>query len=290
MTSQKDTRLSALGVIRIDGSDAEGFLRNQLTNDVFRLGPDRHFLAAWCDAKGRTQMIVQVVATTDCWYLLVPREILDGVVKRLKMYVLRDDVRVTDESDVLAVIGHIDAPTAPDVNTTIIEGESLHIGLAGTIDGRRRSITIVDSTAADTGLANDTTSWDLAAIDAGVPQIVTATQGAFVPQMLNLHWLMAIDFDKGCYPGQEVVARLHYRGRLTRRVFRLGCIDAPPAPGSDIFDTDGTRCGTVLQAARAGDDSSRLLAVVAVDRAERVIRLGDERALSLLDLAYATPG
>ncbi len=289
MTSQTNTRLSALGVVRIDGSDAERFLRNQLTNDVFRLGPDRHFLAAWCDAKGRTQMIVQVVATTECWYLLLPREILAGVVKRLKMYVLRDDVRVTDESDALALIGHIDTPTAPDVNTTIIEGDSLHIGLASTVDGRRRSITIVDSTAADTGLATDTTSWDLATIDAGVPQIVAATQGAFVPQMLNLHWLMAIDFDKGCYPGQEVVARLHYRGRLTRRVFRLSCIDAPPAPGSDIVDTEGTRCGTVLQAARAGDDTSRLLAVVAVDRAERVVKLDDDRELSFLDLAYATP-
>tara|TARA_B100001079_G_scaffold124671_1_gene106809 strand:+ start:5613 stop:6485 length:873 start_codon:yes stop_codon:yes gene_type:complete len=289
MTSQTDTRLSALGIIRIDGSDAERFLRNQLTNDVFRLGPDRHFLAAWCDAKGRTQMIVQVVATTDCWYLLLPREILDGVIKRLKMYVLRDDVRVTDESDTLAAIGHINAPTAPEVNTTITDDHSLHIGLADTIDGHRRSITIVERATADSGPTGATTNWDLAMIDAGVPQIVAATQGAFVPQMLNLHWLMAIDFAKGCYPGQEVVARLHYRGRLTRRVFRLSCPGTPPAPGSDILDTEGSRCGTVLQAARDGDDTSRLLAVVAVDRAERVVKLDDHRELSFLDLPYATP-
>ena len=289
MSSSTSTRLAATGIVYLEGADAAGFLRNQLTNDVRRLGPDRHFLAAWCDAKGRTQMVARVVATSDGWYLLMPREILPAAVKRLTMYVLRDDVRIHDVSDTTELVGHIDHAEAPDVGVTVATDERLHIGLESTIDGCRRSLSILLNREADDATPSDEALWRLSGIDAGVPDIGLATQGEFVPQMLNLHWLMAIDFDKGCYPGQEVVARLHYRGRLTRRIFRLQADGAPPMPGTLVTDADNNKVGMVIEAEAADETTTRLLAVVAVDRISEAIQLADARRLAPLGLPYATP-
>src|SRR5699024_8855736 len=124
-------------------------------------------------------------------------------------------------------------------------------------------------------------------IDAGLPQITAATQSEFVPQMLNLHWLMAIDFDKGCYPGQEVIARLHYRGRLTRRTFRIGWQGHCPAPGEPVYDERDDNVGQILQA--AGDTEGRALAVLRVDTAASgALRTENAHAITLLDLPYPT--
>ncbi|HET7313732.1 hypothetical protein [Salinisphaera sp.] len=278
-----------LGVIRVGGADAGGFLRAQLSNDVARLGPDRHFLAAWCDAKGRTQLVLRVVALPDAYLLLLPAPLIESALKRLRMYVLRLEVELADASDAYGIAGVLDARDAPEVDCTAIESEAIRLGLPGSVDHEHRTLVLypAGATPPPEALAVDSTEWLLSEIDAGLPQVTAATQGEFVPQMLNLHWLMAVDFDKGCYPGQEVIARLHYRGRLTRRVFRLEWRGRCPAPGTPVHDAQGRTVGGVLQA--AGQSHGRALAVLKVESTARGdLRIDGVEAIKPLTLPYAT--
>ena len=145
------------------------------------------------------------------------------------------------------------------------------------------------ATPAD-GMATDSEAWERHEIDSGLPSIRSATAGLFVPQMLNLHWLMAIDFDKGCYPGQEVIARLHYRGTLTRRMFRLRWRGTQPAVGDDVIDESGDRQGTILRSAPATDSRAEgsALAVLKVRAVNDALTTASAH-LELLALPYATP-
>lgn len=279
-----------LGVIAASGLDAGDFLRAQLTNDIARLGPDRHFLAGWCDAKGRVLMLARVAWVGERYLLIVPRALIPSLIQRLRMYILRAKVEVADVSDSLHLAGLIDGEL-PAVNQTESRNDTHVLGLPPTADGRSRALLLASSEAGlpAEAMALGGNSWQLGEIDAGVPQVSPQTQNEFVPQMLNLHWLMAVDFDKGCYPGQEIVARLHYRGRLTRRVFRLQWQGPMPDVGAAISAGDDASAGTVLQSATTDTDSGRLLAVVKT----KVAALGDLRCgasrLSLLELPYATP-
>lgn len=279
-----------LGVIAVSGPDAATFLRAQLTNDVLRLGTDRHFLAAWCDPKGRVLMLARVAWINDRYLLLLPADLIAGLMKRLRMYVLRAKVELTDASDEFALFGALGDDNLPTVNTTIPWGNGHALGLPTSGDMPRALLVLPAGSdqPADT-LALDDARWQLSDIDAGVAQVGPALQNEFVPQMLNLHWLMAVDFDKGCYPGQEIVARLHYRGRLTRRVFRLQWNGAMPATGAAVIAGDEQNAGTVLQAAATGPDTGRLLAVLKVSTAADNDLHCDNSQLALLELPYATP-
>ncbi|RJS92064.1 folate-binding protein YgfZ [Salinisphaera sp. Q1T1-3] len=283
-----------LGILHIAGPDAAEFLRAQLTNDVLRLGPDRNFLAAWCDAKGRAQLIARVIALAqDSFLLVVPSALIEAALPRLRMFVLRSDVRVTDASAQYAIAGALDDPEAPECNATIVRDGRLLVGLPPTLGPVTRTLILDENSPLDEPdlIAITSDRWQRAMIDAGVPQVTPATKDAFVPQMLNLHWLMAIDFDKGCYPGQEVIARLHYRGRLVRHVFRLSFDGACPAIGSRLSTAAGETAGTVLQASPAAenDASGVMLAVVGVDHAHTSLQTEHGGTTAIAELPYATP-
>ncbi len=286
--------LSPYAVLEITGNDAGAFLRGQLTNDVLRLGRDRHFLAAWCDAKGRTLCIMRVLESDAGYLLLLPASLLEPIVKRLRMYVLRAQVKIDDVTGAWHLAGMRDTTEPlPDDATVVRDAGRILLGLGTSAAPRALLLqNAEDSTGTPASVALDSAEWRLAEIDAGVPEVDTATHGLFVPQMLNLHWLLAVDFDKGCYPGQEIVARLHYRGRLTRRLFRMQWDgqqdDDRPAPGDDVVDDGQARQGTVLQAAEAASGQGRLLAVLRVDAARQPLRAGNA-TLERLDLPYATP-
>jgi len=289
MNESTALRSAALGAIAISGVDAPTFLRAQLTNDVLRLGPDRHFLAAWCDAKGRTRMIARVCEYDAGYVLLVPRDLIGALIKRLRMYVLRDRVDVVDASDSLRLTG-VTGSDLPAPEHCEWRDQALLLGLPAAPEDEARAlcITRADQPAPDGSLATDDNAWERLEIDSGLPCVVTATQGLFVPQMLNLHWLQAIDFDKGCYPGQEVIARLHYRGRLTQRVFRLRWQGQPPAPGDPVINADHARQGTVIRVATDAADKGTALAVIKT--AAIAAALGTCHAeLTLADLPYPTP-
>ncbi|MES1925467.1 folate-binding protein [Salinisphaera sp. T31B1] len=284
---------TALGIICVQGPDAASFLRAQLTNDVARLGPDRHFLAAWCDAKGRTEMIARVVETeTDGYLLILPQALIEPMIKRLQMYVLRAKVALSDMTGERAVYG-LTGATLPAPGHTEARAGMRVLGLPASRDGAARALVIGDNSvmpASNDAMATDDERWLIADIDAGLPVVLPATRGLFVPQMLNLHWLMAIDFDKGCYPGQEIIARLHYRGTLTRRTFRLHWQGERPIPGERITDSEDNEVGTVIAAARDGSPNhGRLLAVLKAAAIGADTLTCPQTALTLGDLPYPTP-
>jgi folate-binding protein YgfZ len=240
-------RLSRYGLLSVTGDDAREFLHAQLTNDVRNLAADRAVLAGWCSAKGRLLATFLVIPSPQGFLLQLARDLAAPVAKRLAMFVLRSKVKVADESERWAQDGLWDMEsTAADVAWS---------GAIGTVRvGERRYLQLgpLEEMKAEPTAREE--EWTLQEIRVGRPLITAATQDQFVPQMVNLEKLGAVDFQKGCYPGQEIVARAQYRGQVKRRMVQLRA----PA-GSDLRPGQEFEGGVVVD--RAGDE---LLAVMPI--------------------------
>jgi tRNA-modifying protein YgfZ len=244
-------RLSRYGLLSVTGADARAFLHAQLTNDIEHLSPERAALAGWCSAKGRLLATFVVIPAPDGFLLQVARDLAAPVAKRLSMFVLRAKVKVTDVSEAWAQFGLWDADLQqPDVAWSA-DRASVRVG-------ERRYVELVLKEKASQDSGADETQWTLQEIRAGRPLISAATQDQFVPQMVNFEQIGGVDFKKGCYPGQEIVARAQYRGQVKRRMVRA---HAPAgvqlAPGQEFNG------GTVVDVAPA-ENGSELLAVMPV--------------------------
>jgi tRNA-modifying protein YgfZ len=205
-------RLNRYGVLAVTGADAREFLHAQLTNDIANLPPDRAALAGWCTAKGRLLASMLVIPSSQGFLLQLSRDLAVAVAKRLSMFILRSKVKIADESDAWAQYGIWDA----DLNVLGVawEGESVTVRV-----DERRFLRLGKGLSQACEQGED--AWTLHEIRAGRPLITAATQDQFVPQMVNFETLGAIDFQKGCYPGQEIVARAQYRGQVKRRMIHL---------------------------------------------------------------------
>ena len=223
-------RLGRYGLLSVTGDDARDFLHAQLTNDIQGLAADRAALAGWCSAQGRLLATFLVVPAPQGFLLQVARDLAPAVAKRLGMFVLRSKVKITDESDAWTQHGIWDADfQQPDV--------AWKDGVATVRVGERRYIQL-GSKEQPNATEED---WILHEIRAGRPFISSATQDKFVPQMVNLEKLGGVDFQKGCYPGQEIVARAQYRGQVKRRMVQM---QGAAKPGEEFAG------GTVVDAAR----------------------------------------
>jgi len=237
--------LNRYGILAVTGTDARAFLHAQLTNDIENLPPDRAALAGWCTAKGRLLATMLVIPSADGFLLQLARDIAPMVAKRLSMFVLRSKVKISDESSNLAQMGvWTDEWKTPDVAW---EGPIVRVRV-----GEGRYLTIGPGLSGPCSKGED--DWTLAEIRAGRPFISAATQDKFVPQMVNLETLGGISFQKGCYPGQEIVARSQYRGEVKRRMKQF----AAPA-GAQLQPGAEFNGGMVVDAA-----GGELLAVVPV--------------------------
>jgi tRNA-modifying protein YgfZ len=229
-------RLNRYGVLSVQGADARDFLHAQLTVDVKNLPAERATLAGWCSAKGRLLATVLVVPAPQGFLLQLSRDLAPAVAKRLSMFVLRAKVKVADESEAWAQFGVWDAEVPAGV---VWEGARVRVprGTARYLQLEPRAeVSLVPSAQED--------AWTLQEIRAGTPLITAATQDQFVPQMVNLEKLDAVDFRKGCYPGQEIVARAQYRGQVKRRMVQL----AAPA-GVQLRPGDEFNGGVVVDSA-----------------------------------------
>jgi folate-binding protein YgfZ len=272
--------LEDLGIVRVRGVDAVRFLQGQLSNDVARLGAGDSILAGYHNPQGRTIALLRLVqwdadpATPGDILAVVPRELAGVVASRLAKFVLRAKVKVADESAAWRVTGIVDvepaavargAPGTGGADGTGLRELPSSVSAQAHSDGAvfvrvgdepARWLVISPADAPDpmTGYAvGDRQTWLRLDIAAGQPQVYAATSEEFVAQMLNLDVLNAIAFDKGCYTGQEVIARAHYRGRVKRRMQRFVSRDACHlSPGDSGELADGRTFRVVLATQLAG--------------------------------------
>lgn len=301
--------LSHLGLIAARGNDTEPFLQGQFTNDVQQVTSQQSQLTAYCNPKGRMLASMRLFRCDDRYFLSLPRTVLAPTLKRLRMFVLRSDVTLEDASDELARFGlagpdaekllGAQLPSLPGaVDEVVQHAELTVIRIPGPqarfeIHGPASALTMLWQALQSGATPVGYPAWSWLDTVAGIPTVVPETVETFVPQMANLHSLGGISFTKGCYTGQEVVARMHYLGKLKRRMYRAHVdIDTPPAPGEPIYNagasTDNS-AGKVVLAQPAPQGGVDLLAVLQISSVEAgPLHLGqpDGPGLSLLDLPY----
>jgi folate-binding protein YgfZ len=244
-------RLSRYGLLSVTGSDARAFLHAQLTNDIEHLEADHWALAGWCSAKGRLLASFLVIPSADGFLLQLARDLAAPIAKRLSMFVFRSKVKIADYSDSWTQLGLWDA----DVQQRVVAWEGNIV--TARVD-ERRFLRLGPSAELNEAPTADESQWTLQEIRAGRPLITGATQDQFLPQMVNFEKIGGVSFQKGCYPGQEIVARAQYRGEVKRRVVLARApAGVALAPGQEFNG------GTVVDVAPT-PDGSELLAVMPV--------------------------
>jgi len=251
--------LPHLGVIRVEGEDAVSFLQGQLTQDFALLGPGEARLAAFCNAKGR--MLASFVGFRNApneILLVCSHDLLAATLKRLSMFVLRAKAKLSDASAAWAVHGVVGdaltavapAPQPPWTRAVIGDASLVHLYPA---DGQARALWVAPANQpAPDGAALEPAAWQWTDVRSGVALLSAPVAEAFVPQMLNYESVGGVNFKKGCYPGQEVVARSQFRGTLKRRAF-IAHADGELTVGQEIFQATQPEqpAGLVAQAAPA---------------------------------------
>ncbi|CDH45260.1 CAF17-like 4Fe-4S cluster assembly/insertion protein YgfZ [Candidatus Contendibacter odensensis] len=305
--------LSHLGLIAVHGPDAERFLQGQLTCDVRQVTPEHSLIGAHCNPKGRAVADFRLFQREDAYFLELPRTMVDPLLLRLCKYLLRAKAVLENASDALARIG-VAGPNAASllesamgavpatVNSVIAADNMIVIRLPGLqprfeLHGAARELGAIWNALARDLVPVGTESWRLLDILAGIPTIYPATMEAFVPQMINLQQLDGISFQKGCYTGQEIVARTHHLGKLKRRMY-LARVDSatPPRPGDPLFSpqADASQsAGQLADACRHPNGGYAVLAVALIECAEQgELRLGDAGGpvLQLEPLPYEFDG
>jgi folate-binding protein YgfZ len=294
--------LPHLGVMRAAGPDAANFLHNQLTNDVLLMKPTQARLAAFCNAKGRMQASFVYYKRSEEEVLLVcRRDLLAQTLKRLSMFVLRAKVKLSDATEdfhllglageaVLKAVGAGDAEVLPWQRVVITAGDVLTLYPA-LLHPRALWLAPKDAplpTHLDPALSPQ--AWAVGEVMSGIAWVEQATFEAFVPQMLNYESVDGVNFKKGCYPGQEVVARSQFRGTLKRRAFIVQSA-VPLRAGQEVFSSQDASqpCGLVAQAASLENQHVAIAELQLSATENNTLHVGqsDGPKLTLLPLPYA---
>ncbi len=258
-------------LVAIVGSDRHSFLQGQLTQDLDRLTAERSLPAAWCNAKGRVIVSARLLARDERVILVIPSPSAEAVTKRLLMYRLRADVGVETETELsfLAFANDL-PPTARVGELDVVEytGATPFSEVCGT----RAAL---EAAGIDTNDALDGDAWAAARVAAGLVDIGVGNEEKFTPHMLNLDRTGAVSFDKGCYTGQEIVARTEHLGKVKRRVNRYRVEGGPARPG-DKLRLDGRDIGEVVNVA-----GNEVLAVTPRAQHGEALDIGDGKALPL---------
>jgi len=301
--------LSQFGVLKVSGEEAQSFLQNLFSSDVKAVSPARAQLSSFNTAKGRILSTFLVWQTGADYYLQLPRSLAAPMQKKLSMYVLRAKVKISDASDELVCLGLAggSATTLAKESFAAVPEEAMGMTAsanAGVIrlgENRLQVVTTPEQAKAlwkslNCGaLAAGSPCWDWLNIRSGIPVILPATQELFVPQMANLDLIGAVNFKKGCYPGQEIVARMQYLGKLKQRMYLAHvAASAVPQPGDLLYsaEMEGQHSGTVVNAAAAPGGGYDLLAVVQISsHQDQTLHLGSPQgaALEFLPLPYPAP-
>lgn len=281
--------LSHMGLIAADGEETIKFLQSQLCNDMQLVSGTRSQLSALCSPKGRILALLRIFLRDDTVYLRLPQEILEATINTLKKYILMTKVTLEDASDAFVRLGFSGPHAAqqlgdvmgdiPDTVNAVVKIDDLSVirisgphprfEIIGAPGPMRKLWGKLDVHAALVGAD----AWDLLDILAGIPNIYKETMNSFIPQMVNLQAIDAISFTKGCYPGQEVVARTQYLGKLKRRMYLAHLeSDRAPVPGDSLYTCDATEnqsIGKIVAAQTSPDGAYDVLAVVTISGTEQ---------------------
>jgi folate-binding protein YgfZ len=289
--------LTHLGIIKIEGDDAAKFIHGQLTQDFSLLDMHTARLSAFCSAKGRIQAsFIGFKRSTTEILLICSKDLLPTTLKRLSMFVMRAKAKLTDASgefELFGLLGDATKPIADKLDSAWARADFDLVTVVNLYpaDGVRRQLWVAPvGTAAPQGEVLSPQTWLWTEVRSAVATISTPVFEAFVPQMLNFESIGGVNFKKGCYPGQEVVARSQFRGTLKRRAFVVHT-EAVMAVGDEIFATDDESqpVATVVQAAAApngGFDAIISAQLSAVERGALHHGSNTGPVLHLLPLPY----
>jgi len=291
--------LASLGVLRARGADAVSFLQGQLSNDLSLLAPERSLLAGYHNPQGRVIALLRLVQLAPADVLAIfPRELVGPLMLRLAKFILRSKVALSDESALWRISGLIGpaAAAAGGLGTALPLGASAVARLGAAIavcvarePPRWLFIGAADQPAMPQGAAPAAPeAWQRLTVAAGEPQVYARTCEEFVAQMLNLDLIGAIAFGKGCYTGQEVIARAHYRGRVKRRLQRFRTDQSVQLKAGDSGVLADGRSFTVIEAAALEEGGCEFLAVVPLT-ADAAAPAGSSIRAQQLPLPYELP-
>ena len=304
--------LSHLGLLEISGADAVTFLQGQVTNDVNLLDGNNAHYTAYCNQKGRMLALFLAFAHYDHLHLQFNRELLEPIMKRLKMYVMRSKVEIKDVSDSIIKFG-LNGPEAASMLEAVFNKAPLFSKIPTEdyelVSLDNGAILKLPSFNADARfeIFSDTTNapliwealknnckvvekphWDWLEIQAGIPDVELKTQEQFVPQMLNLDVLGAINFKKGCYTGQEIVARTHYLGTVKRRTYLAEITsETAPSAGDKVLDAAKNEIGQIVRVAPNSANGFDALIELRIEAKEAGNMTCNDAAIKLKDLPYS---
>lgn len=298
-------RLFHLGVLRLSGPDSLSFLQGQVSNDTCRLAENQSLLASYSNPQGRVLAVMHLLPHSSGIIAILPRELVSPTLDALRKFVLRAKVKIEDAGELLGVAGLFGVNglesagiAAPQSSAAYEETDGIGVSAVNRDPGRYWVIGAAEKLA-EHGLAGNLPAdrfehdWRLADIRAGLPQIYLSTREAFVAQMLNLDLIDGISFSKGCYTGQEIIARTQHLGRIKRRLYRLQLPYAEWRIGQPLRLRDG-RSGRLVEAIRSGSgfealavlNESANMTAADGDSADRESTAGTAVAATPLPLPY----
>lgn len=320
MTTNPNTicNLSQLGLLELSGADALTFLQGQVTNDAKQLTVSKQaHLTAYCNQKGRMLALFLAFYQNDRFHLRFNRALLEPIMKRLNMYVMRSKVEIKDISDIYTIIG-IDGSEASSILASSLAKISREFELpknhyefvtftdviilklpsiAGhtrfEIIAEKANASEIENTLKEHCQVAEQTYWDFLDIQAGIPDVLPATQEQFVPQMLNLDILNGINFKKGCYTGQEIVARTHYLGSVKRRTYlvEIALIEKSsaetPKAGDKVLDATQSEIGQIVRVANNAQNQFNALVELRIESAIAGNVFWNNTAIKFNDLPYS---
>ncbi|MFK5892985.1 MAG: folate-binding protein [Pseudomonadota bacterium] len=307
-------------LLEFTGEDAKTYLQGQLTNDINDISNEHSQLSGYCNPKGRLLALFHIFSINDKIYLQFPVELLPKILKRMRMFVMMSKVTIKDVSEELINVGlagnniseilkqQFDSLT--DVNNSVLTKNGITlITISGINSDKTPRYQCLGSSDALISFCTelfskdvflqDNDGWTQLDIQSGLPRVVPNTVETFVPQMLNLHRLNGINFKKGCYTGQEIVARMHYLGKLKRLMYQLKFnTDKLPKPGDSLYSpesTSGQGAGKIVLASISTNTLSSekeviALAVLEISTVEKDAIFIDEACTikaTIVDLPYS---
>lgn len=309
-TDNQLTAITNTGVIAIEGPDAKKFLQGQLTCNLDDIDPQHSAIGALCTYQGRTICNFRLLLDQDTYYLMLHPSLTESVMAYLGKYIAFSKAKMTDVSDQFVHIGcwgaQIETLLGSEVDIPPLSINEVHSSTACLVirvaDSPERFSCLCSLEKGKTLWKNLATncekmpsqSWQLMNIRGGIPEISLSTTEQFIPQMLNLDLIGGISFKKGCYTGQEIIARSHYLGKQKRRLFRLQTNSTvAPLPGAGIFVEDKLQAiGTIINTAVSPTSNGHeILAVLKIGAHDKKLFLDEENEekLSLIPLPYAIP-